>query len=158
MILSHATDRWVRSPADERAVAEGCAFDAKAAARVKDKDGRELGDRGPIVLADAYRSVVAHMMEPSDMWPDGMWSFVLKKPGQLSFLQFCKLVLDYGMTRASVKDFLDQFQNNKYNRDNLYATFVNWKNRELKKPLQNGGNTPAPQQKQTISQPPRVTQ
>lgn len=129
-----------------------------AAARVKDKDGNPLGVRGPIVLAVAYSEVVAHMMEPSDMWPDGMWSFVLKKPGQLSFLQFCKLVLEYGMTRASVKDFLDQFQNNKYNRDNLYATFVNWKNREFKKPLQTGGNPPAPQQKQGLAQPPKITQ
>lgn len=42
MILSHATDRWVRSPADERAVAEGCAFDGKAAARVKDFFARFL--------------------------------------------------------------------------------------------------------------------
>lgn len=42
LILSQATERWVRTPADARAVEEGCRFDLKAAVRVRDFFARFL--------------------------------------------------------------------------------------------------------------------
>lgn len=78
-------------------------------------------------LAAGYSEVVDFMLEPSDMWPQGMWRCVLTKPDQLEFLQFCRLVLQFGMTRAEIKENLTSWENKKYDNDNLYATLYTWK-------------------------------
>ena len=83
-------------------------------------------------LAAGYAEVVDYMMNPSDAWPDGMWRHVLTKPDQLAFDQFCRLVLNYGMTRVEIKENLDSWENKGYEHTNLYATIRTWKSRPEK--------------------------
>ena len=94
--------------------------------------------RRPVVtidaLAAAYNDLVVYMTASSDMWPQGMWRCVLTKPDQLEFVQYCKLVLERGMTRAEIKSYLDQWENKGYDNNNLYATIVAWRNREATNP------------------------
>ena len=103
-------------------------------------------------LDAGYAEVVDYMMNPSDMWPNGMWRCVLTKPDQLEFFQFCKLILQYGMTRAEIKSYLDQWENKSYVNNNLYATMVSWRNRETT-PTQKQPNSSS-----TISAPKEVIQ
>ncbi len=85
-------------------------------------------------LVAGYEEIVDYMMNPSDMWPQGMWRCVLTKPNQLNFLQFCTLILEYGMSRAELKKNLNSWENRKYDNDNLYATLYSWKNKESNQP------------------------
>ena len=94
--------------------------------------------RRPVVTIDAiaaaYKELIDYMTASSDMWPQGMWRCVLTKPDQLEFVQYCKLVLERGMTRAEIKSYLDQWENKGYDNNNLYATIVAWRNREATNP------------------------
>lgn len=113
--------------------------------------------RRPVVtidaLAAAYNDLVVYMTASSDMWPQGMWRCVLTKPDQLEFVQYCKLVLERGMTRAEIKSYLDQWENKGYDNNNLYATIVAWRNREATNPQKPfGGNG---QQTTTVASVPK---
>jgi len=111
-------------------------------------------------LAAGYEEIVDYMMNPSDMWPQGMWRCVLTKPNQLNFLQFCTLILEYGMSRAELKENLNSWENRKYDNDNLYATIYSWKNKSPKQPsgggYTNGMNGDSP--KRGLSVPKEVRQ
>jgi len=109
------------------------------------------------LLFKAYKELVDYMTGASDMWPNGMWRCVLTKPDQLSFVQFCKLVLERGMTRAEIKSYLDQWENKLYDNNNLYATIVSWRNRETTNP-QKPFNGTGQQQSKGLSVPKRVEQ
>jgi len=91
------------------------------------------------------------------MLPNGMWRCVLTKPDQLEFFQFCKLILQFGMTRAEIKSYLDQWENKSYDNNNLYATIVAWRNRESSNP-QKPLNGVGQQQSKGLSVPKRVEQ
>jgi len=113
--------------------------------------------RRPVVtidaLAAAYKELIDYMTVSSDMWPQGMWRCVLTKPDQLEFVQYCKLVLERGMTRAEIKSYLDQWENKGYDNNNLYATIVAWRNREATNPQKSfGGNG---QQTATVASVPK---
>jgi len=109
------------------------------------------------LLFKAYKELVDYMMNPSDMWPNGMWRCVLTKPDQLSFVQFCKLVLERGMTRAEIKSYLDQWENKLYDNTSLYATIVGWRNREAANP-QKPFNGTGQQQSKGLPVPKRIEQ
>jgi hypothetical protein len=95
-------------------------------------------------LTKAYSELVRYMMEPSPKWESGMWECVLTRPKQLTFVQFCRLILELDMTRDQVKGYLDQWENKGYeNNKNLYATMSDWRRRETTNPQKsfngNGG-------------------
>lgn len=98
----------------------------------------------PERMMDGYREIIDYMTKPTDMWPAGMWGCVLTKPVQLSFKQFCKLVLISGMTRAGIKEYLNQWENKSYDNDNIYATFIAWLKNEKAKPSPMNGNHQQP--------------
>lgn len=108
-------------------------------------------------LEAGYIEIVGYMMNPSDMWPSGMWRCVLTKPDQLEFYQFCKLILQYGMTRTEIKHYLDQWENKNYDNSSLYATIVAWRNRESSN-TQNQINGTGARNPRVISSPKRVEQ
>jgi len=109
------------------------------------------------LLFKAYKELVDYMTGASDMWPNGMWRCVLTKPDQLSFVQFCKLVLERGMTRAEIKSYLDQWENKLYDNTSLYATIVGWRNREAANP-QKPFNGTGQQQSKGLPVPKRIEQ
>jgi len=80
-------------------------------------------------LEAGYAEIVDYMMNPSDMWPNGMWRCVLTKPDQLEFSQFCKLILQFGMTRDEIKANLNSWENKQYPHNNIYATLYTWKSK-----------------------------
>lgn len=94
-------------------------------------------------LAAGYSEIVDYMTKPSDMWPAGMWACVLTRTHQLSFLQFCKLILVQGMTRVVIKDYLDQWENKQYDNGNIYATFCKWWSNQKTGQTNGNGHRPA---------------
>lgn len=89
-------------------------------------------------FGEYYRQLWLYMSQPSTAWPNGLWGHVLARENQLTYLQYCHLVLVEGMGSADIKEYLTQWENKRYDHSNIYATLQKWW-RDRNKPRNGSG-------------------